>query len=99
MISPTFGYRTIQFVEQFVVEHYNEQFATLKKHCPVNYHFAKEFCDDEAHHRDDAHNKAIASLSKSPPSAHTFASPSSSRAVMKTWSWVVRQGSIQAVHA
>jgi demethoxyubiquinone hydroxylase (CLK1/Coq7/Cat5 family)/predicted DCC family thiol-disulfide oxidoreductase YuxK len=93
VISPTFGYRTIQFVEQFVVDHYNEQFATLRKHCPLNYHFAKEFCDDEAHHRDDANNKAVASLSKSPSSAHTPIS-----ATMKLWSWVVRQGSIHAVH-
>ena len=52
-ISPHFFYKTIEYVEEFVVKHYNKQIAVMNENgnTPNLEKILQSFCDDENEHR------------------------------------------------
>ena len=52
-VSPYFFYKTIEYVEDFVVKHYNQQIHVMKqeKNTPNLQSILESFCEDEDEHR------------------------------------------------
>ena len=83
MLSDRALFITVQAVETFVEEHYEEQIGPLKQHarCPRLVELLEHCCADEVHHKDDAAARA----GGKPPNA-----------IERGWMALVRLGSAVA---
>uniref|UniRef100_A0A7S3G368 Ubiquinone biosynthesis protein COQ7 n=1 Tax=Palpitomonas bilix TaxID=652834 RepID=A0A7S3G368_9EUKA len=92
LISDRALFITIDAVESFVEEHYNEQINPLKKSgkYPAIRKLLEECCEDEVHHRDDARLRHSSPSSSPPPSPLL-------QGIEATWRAIVGGGSKGAV--